>query len=399
MKSNICFAMLLIALSSITWGQQQSTSAVSDLPTPAKAVVFQLVKTPNPLPFNDELFAVAASSANDIWAVGDTALHFNGSTWTGFPTAPIDSQGTTSPLDAVAVLSPTSAWAAGTVNDNGQILGSIEHWDGTKWSLATTPFVSGEDPILFGMTAISAKDIWVVGGSIVGGTIQPLFVHYNGSVWKEIPGPMIQTLGPTFIQSVSALATNDVYAVGWSGFENDNSQTFVEHWNGKQWSVIPSPSVGAGANQLNSVVALAKNDVWAVGFSVAVAPPMSAPQQTLIEHWDGTSWKIVPSPDTGHGQFQSNRLFGITAVSPTDLWAFGSAFKPDGSGQQQNLLMHWNGTKWLIAPVPNPKPGNFLDDLLFGGVVTGPGSVWIVGTQAEPSQPFTGTMVLHTTGG
>ena len=399
MKSNFFFALLLIVLGSVTWGQQPSTSAVSDISTPAKAAVFQLVKTPNPLPTNDELFAVAASSATDIWAVGDTALHFNGTKWTGFPTAPIDGQGNTSSLNAVAVVSPTSAWAAGSVNDNGQVLGSIEHWNGKKWSLAATPFVSGEDPILFGMTAISATDIWLVGSNIVANTIQPLFVHYNGSAWTEIPGPMIQTFGPTVIQSVSALATNDIYAVGWSGFENDNSRTFVEHWNGKQWSVVPSPSLGAGANQLNSVVALAKNDIWAVGFSVALAPPMSAPQQTLIEHWDGISWKIVPSPNTGHGQFQSNRLFGITAVSSTDLWAFGSAFKADGSGQQQNLLLRWSGAKWSIAPVPSPKPGNFLDDLLFGGVVTGPGSVWIVGTQGEPSQPFTGTLVLHTTGG
>ena len=400
-KDKFSGTILFLFLSSIAWGQTswvESDASGLSL-TPVAKSIFKVVKTPNPLASNDILDAVAASSGNDIWAVGDTAIHFDGTKWTGFPTAPIDNQGNTTPLNAVAVLSPTNAWAVGSVNDNGQILGSIEHWDGTKWSLVPGPFAAQSDPLLFGITAISSKDIWVVGSIIVQSVIEPLFVHYNGKVWKQVPGPVIGAQGLTLMQSVSALATNDVYAVGWSGFENDNSRTFVEHWNGKKWSVVPSPSVGAGANQLNSVVALAPNDVWGSGFSVAVAPPASAPQQTLIEHWDGTSWKVVASPNTGHGQFQSNRLFGIIANTATDLWAFGSAFKPDGSGQQLTLLLHWNGTKWTIAPSPNPKASNFLDDLLFGGVVTAPGSIWIVGTQDEAPMPFSGTLVLHTTGG
>ncbi len=91
----------------------------------------------------------------------------------------------------------------------------------------------------------------------------------------------------------------------------------------------------------------------------------------------------------------------MTAVSANDVWAFGSAFAKDGSGQQKTLLLHWNGAQWSKAPSPNPHPptNHFLDDLLFGGVVTGPGEVWIVGSENEAPSPFTGTLVLHTTGG
>jgi len=110
----------------------------------------------------------------------------------------------------------------------------------------------------------------------------------------------------------------------------------------------------------------------------------------------------VPSPNVGPANsFQSNRLFGIVADSPTDMWAFGSYFAADGSGHQMTLLLHWDGTAWSIAPSPDPKPTSFVDDVLFGGVVTAPGSVWIVGSEdtAAPNKPITGTLVLHTTGG
>jgi hypothetical protein len=92
--------------------------------------------------------------------------------------------------------------------------------------------------------------------------------------------------------------------------------------------------------------------------------------------------------------FQSNRLFGITAVSPTDIWAFGSFFAANGSGNQMTLLLHWNGTDWSIASSPNPTNQSFLADVLFAGVVPSPGNVWIVG-----SEDATGTLAIHTTSG
>src|SRR5438132_14227897 len=57
------------------------------------------------------------------------------------------------------------------------------------------------------------------------------------------------------------------------------------------WSIVPSPSVsGAPYNFLNAVACVSPSDCWAVGDYAA------AKFQTLIEHWDGTSWSIVTSP-------------------------------------------------------------------------------------------------------
>jgi hypothetical protein len=47
-------------------------------------LAFQVVPTPSQN-FNSELFAASASSPNDIWAVGQSTIHFDGTTWTAFP--------------------------------------------------------------------------------------------------------------------------------------------------------------------------------------------------------------------------------------------------------------------------------------------------------------------------
>jgi hypothetical protein len=123
---------------------------------------------------------------------------------------------------------------------------------------------------------------------------------------------------------------------------------------------------------------------------------LNGPTSTLIEHYDGSGWSVVPSPNAG--QNQSNDLLGITAVSPTDIWAFGSYFA-NSDGSQKTLLLHWDGTTWSTAPSPNPTKGDLLSDLLFAGVEASPGNVWIVGSEAEFVQgdPFTGTLALQST--
>jgi hypothetical protein len=101
----------------------------------------------------------------------------------------------------------------------------------------------------------------------------------------------------------------------------------------------------------------------------------------------------VPSPNVGpHSQYQSNQLYGITAVSSTDIWAFGSFFPPDGSGQQFTLLLHWDGANWTIQPSPNPGDPNFRANILFGGTVIPQGEIWIVGNK------FGNTLAIHATG-
>jgi len=66
---------------------------------------------------------------------------------------------------------------------------------------------------------------------------------------------------------------------------------------------------------------LSKKDVWAVGVTI------SDRVRALIEHWNGSTWSIVPSPtDTTESE-----LNAVTRVPGTNnAWAVGDVFKNGG---------------------------------------------------------------------
>lgn len=101
--------------------------------------------------------------------------------------------------------------------------------------------------------------------------------------------------------------------------------------------------------QIQSMDAISSTDVWAVGGSGDNASPYGGtPSNTLIEHYNGTAWSVVTSPDTG----TNDNLTGVTETSPANLTAVGYATPPKGTGAQ-TLTMTWNGTAWAIEPSPN----------------------------------------------
>jgi hypothetical protein len=108
------------------------------------------------------------------------------------------------------------------------------------------------------------------------------------------------------------------------------------HWNGTAWerSFIPEPN---NSIRLNDVSGVAANDVWAVGsyYSESIRG-----DQALILHWDGTSWSPAQLPDF---QPQSTRVNGVFARAADDVWAVGMT-------GPNPLFLHWNGTAWIIEP-------------------------------------------------
>jgi hypothetical protein len=309
----------------------------------------------------------------------------------------------TASLTGVVDISPTLAWAVGNENNNGQSLFQqvIEQWDGKKWSVFPNPkFPPNSEAILFAMAPISANDIWAVGDflQIDKNLDFNLFEHWDGTTWTATTVRVTKSPFES-LSGASADATNDAWAVGFQGIST--TKILAKHWDGTNWTTAATPHVAGNNSRLNAVLALAPNDAWAVGFSTP-RKPANAATLTLILHWDGTNWKVVPSPNVGpKTQFQSNTLLGLTANSANDIWAFGFYLEPNGSGQAKTLLLHWDGSSWKIAPSPNPTKGDFLLDSLVSGVTPSPGNVWIFGEEDEVVQnsPGIGTLALHTTTG
>src|SRR5262249_46482026 len=147
------------------------------------------------------------------------------------------------------------------------------------------------------------------------------------------------------LSSVSVLSPCDAWAVGFDlNLGGGAFQTLIEHWNGSSWALADSPDPGSGDNFLNSVRAASPSSVWAVGSASAATT-----SKCLIEHWNGTAWKTVPSPSPG-GAF--NELNGVRVVSASDAWAVGDY--ADGGLSKKTLILHWNGAAWKRVASPNP---------------------------------------------
>lgn len=215
-----------------------------------------------------------------------------------------------------------------------------------NWQNVISPNVSGATPItnqLLGTDAASSNDLWAVGWSQDPNgpayVKRTLIQHFNGQTWDIVGSPNPRNDINSVLHSVSAVSANDAWAVGGSHNGRLPSRTLIEHWNGIMWTIIPSPSPDTQFNELRGVAALSANNVWAVGYRGGTKS--DTPIETLILHWDGSSWTQVPSPNVSGG---ANQLFGITAISANDIWAVGSA-----AGAP--LAMHWNGSAWGLVSI------------------------------------------------
>jgi hypothetical protein len=189
-----------------------------------------------------------------------------------------------------------------------------------------------------------------------------------GEEWQVVPSPNIDTLQNT-LAGVSATSATNAWAVG-AYYPPGNPEVLSAlglHWDGKRWTAYPLPNVGPNENSLLSVSEVPGGKTWAVGYYASA----EYQQRTLIEYYDGSSWQVIPSPDPGAA---GNILYGVKALSNTDVWAIGG--QREASGLWRPLAEHWNGSTWSVVPVPDP--GN-ADVLLYALSATTPGNVWAVG--------------------
>lgn len=157
------------------------------------------------------------------------------------------------------------------------------------------------------------------------------------------------------LNTVTALSKTDVWAVGVV-----DNQGLALHFDGTSWSVVSTPT---DTKELWGVDAVSSQDVWAVGWGGG--------NGALAIHWDGTVWSEVPTSDPGP---YGGLLYDVAALAPDDVWAVGQANGPS-EGESSTLTEHWNGTAWSIVPSPSPFSGSHFLRMS----ADSPSDVWAVG--------------------
>ena len=352
---------------------------------------WRIVKSPQTSLQYGVLNGVTAISKHDVWAVGATYTdattfeplqtvteHWNGSQWRIIPSPNLYRNNA---LNSVAAVSANDVWAVGNTYvhlgggrfENNTL---IEHWNGSQWRIVPSPNPR-EQNMLNGVFAISKHDVWAVGstGTISGSILDTLILHWNGSQWSVVPSPH-PGAGSTLINGWAG-SSNNVWAVGiyFTG-SGTPGVALIEHWNGRNWSVVASPNAGMNGSSMNGVTVVSASDAWAVGQTTN----SNNVTQALIEHWNGRNWSIVQSPNFAPQGFI---LGSVVAFSSNDVWAAGLSFPgPNGLGGK-TLIEHWNGTSWSIIQSPNVEPES---DFFISLAADSPNDLWAVGGYS-PANP------------
>jgi len=309
------------------------------LPTDPK-IRWCTTMTPNPNG-SSGLSDVAVLPDGRAWTVGFTftasSMHaliesFDGTAWTVERTPNPDPS--IDRLDAVSALAPDNAWAVG----RRSFATLAEHWDGVRWSVVGTPNAPHQMSFLQGMTALSPTDIWAVGNTqtLDGVATGTLVEHWDGRRWSIVPSPNpSETFN--FLEDISPESPGDIWAVGTYQAVG-RWRTLIEHWNGQLWSVVPSPSPGSVDNRLEGVAAIGRNDAWVVGHQTNDGTSARRP---LAERWNGKRWTVVAAPPMA-AQFTD-----VATSAHHAAWGVGY-FEEDPRGE--GLIEHWTGSEWIVSP-------------------------------------------------
>lgn len=329
---------------------------------------WNIVPSPSVEKVTDGLVDITCVSSSSCWAVGYTitfetvqvqtlTLHWDGSSWSIIPSPNVGTG--FSALYGVACSSDSDCWAAGFSNGGSAAQTLIERWDGNAWTVQSSPNVGSQSNVLNGITCLSASYCQAVGYTGMAGAKNSLVMSWDGTTWTASALPNQLTAEENTLYSVTCNSTADCWAVGDS-YDGTAHQTLIESWDGTSWMSAITPNGGLD-NYLYHVACDSTSDCWAVGNSSNATADPELFDQDLILHWNGTVW-LLSVPPTSEASAYANDLSGVACVSGSECWAVGS-IQPAGSGRPS--ILNWDGTLWTSVTAPDVPalPSNFLEDV------------------------------------
>ncbi len=216
-----------------------------------------------------------------------------------------------------------------------------ERWNGTEWAIQSTPTLTGaKQSELQGVSCASTEACVAVGGATVTAGKVGLSERWNGKEWSSTEIAAVADL-----EGVSCTTSEACTAV---------KGLAAERWNGKEWTLqsLPNP-IGAresdryGSSGVNAVSCSAAAQCVAVG-----SLNREGEETGMAEVWNGTEWAAqgVPRP-------ASAVLYGVSCAASTACIAVGSAYGYEYKGSDHTVTLAESATLPSIArPVVETKP-------------------------------------------
>ncbi len=228
--------------------------------------------------------------------------------------------------------------------------------------------------------------------------VLPVSVLLSSCGWQSLQGTRVTVNCPSWqmmssqnpgnvgnqLSDLIALANNNIWAVGGVSDTSTatESRNLIEHWDGTRWSVVASQKPGFEESDypdsLLRISGSSASDLWAVGDG----------EEGFLEHWDGSSWQAVANPAQPRTVY-SYHFMSVAALSSTDAWAVGQTLLLASPTMRGNgevaLIAHWDGKSWSIVSNPDLHAdlnGTQLDDI----AALAPDNVWAVGSTSSVEQ-------------
>lgn len=278
-------------------------------------------------------------------------------------------------LAAVSADAANDVWAVGVSSGSLGPFPLVERWGGSKWSVvyptcgSACPFVGSA----YGVAAVSPGNVWIAGATCCSATAT-MILHWDGKNLKMIPSPNVPSSSSDYLLSVTANGSA-IWAVGFYTVGSGPERTLTESFDGTHWNIVPSPNVGAGNNLLVGVTAPSATNVWALGAYKDIA----GDERSMALNWNGSAWKVKTFPSLLPSG-ESVLVSGISSSSASNVWVADQ----DAARDPAALLQHFDGTDWAKL-IPLPRGGSTAS---FNGIGTAaPNLSWVVGTDTSANKP------------
>ena len=308
--------------------------------------------------------AVGGSSSEQIDFDKPLVMRWNGTGWAeqATPTKPYSVL--RRQFTAVSCTSATKCTAVGPEMDSAPGGGPlVERWDGSSWAVQPAPMPTGRETAWFtgvscttgGCTAVGAAS--VTGDAGEEGTTLAERQTASGTDWAVQSTPSGSGALRTDLFDVSCSTPTSCVGVGVY-YNAAGPGAAAAHWNGTSWTQKPTGAALAAGRHGDALVGVSCTSAtacMAVGSFQEPHPTYGAPyyvQRPEARRWNGTAWTAkkmaVPADATWHTTVNS-----VACSSATSCVAVGTY--ENASNVYKPFIEHWNGTSWILKPVPLPS--------------------------------------------
>jgi len=340
------------------------TKKGSDKTFETKALTSSIQTVSNPTGAKSSRFySISCTSASACTSVGEyvngssvqvpLAERWNGEKWSA-QSPPSPGEATSSELLGVSCTTSTACAASGSYVKGGVRRVLVEVWNGLEWSVQTAAepaeTTSAE---LSTISCTSSTACTAVGRYTAKGNPTMLAERWDGTKWTIQTTPSPSEAKESSLLGVSCTSSTSCVATGYYYNNAGTRLTLAEIWNGSEWSVqTTSNREGATKNILLGVSCTSSTACTAVG---ADNPSGGGPQETLVERLSGSKWTIESSPNPSGSE--ASVLHGVSCTSATLCVTVGDYV--NAKLTNVTLAERWNGNSWSLESTTDPAGATF----------------------------------------